>query len=277
MINSRVLLSPEDTIAIKQHVRSNLLIEASLSMSPRMADVIAILLTKVHYLFNKGQLSTSEFTSQVVVESFELEHFLVDRGRRHISNIIAEPVNRLKVATFGLEEAKEKYVFHKIFDHIEYVDNHLVASFSAMFACMLEMDAKFESICRIDNQEYLSLTDMHTKRTYELLCYLSEHSKDKLFPIEKLQFMYGVFGEGGKVEKPTYQVPRTFIRRIIESSIKSISKNQRLTKELTFERSEVGTIGYEVYRDLSGGLYIKFLFERQEKVFDKECLTQLVA
>ncbi|MGY3570001.1 hypothetical protein [Vibrio paucivorans] len=277
MIHSRMLLSPEDAIAIQQHVRSKLLIEASFSMSPRMADVVAILLTKAQYLFSKGQLSTSEFTSQLVVESFELEYFLADRGRRHISNIIADPVNRLKEATFGIEETKDQYVFHKFFDHIEYVDNQLIASFSAMFACMLEVDFKYESTCKIDNKEYLSLTDMHTKRTYELLCYLSESSKDKLFPIEKLQFMYGVFGEDGKIEKPTYQVPRTFIRRIIESSIKSISKNTKLMKAFNFERSEMGTLGYEVYRDLSGDVYIKFLFDSQRNKNNKETLTQLAA
>ena len=109
--------------------------------------------------------------------------------------------------------------------------------------------------------QYLALTDTHSKKTLDLLSRFK--SGNRLYPIsvKKLQYLYGVFGVDGKLLKPTYKSPTTFMRRVIAPSLKAIANSEASRERISILMSESGTLGYELVDGANGESNVRFLYK----------------
>ena len=113
--------------------------------------------------------------------------------------------------------------------------------------------------------------DTHTKKLLDLLSRFK--GGDTLYPIKvsTLQYLFGVFGDGGKVLIKTYASPKSFINRLIEPALKKICESPFAVNKIEILTATNGKIGYEVVDSLSSNEpRIRFLYRWLNQVSEKE-------
>ncbi|EDL52206.1 hypothetical protein VSAK1_26640 [Vibrio mediterranei AK1] len=248
---------------IDNHIKSHDLVFANLKLTPKMCDVLAMLFTKMRAedWFVEGDLSSSKpaqpryiFAINEISEFFGCE-------KRHVASILKKPAMNLQKTVVGIERGNGDFKYTSLFASISYEKGTLTIVPNNELRESYISKAKSKGYALINNKQYLALKDAHSKKTLDLLSRFK--TGQKLFPmsIKKLQYIYGVFGQNGEVLIPTYQSPKTFLRRVISDSLKAIADCPESRERIEIQTSEKdGTLGYEIESGDGEDTRIRFLY-----------------
>ncbi|CAH0543173.1 replication initiation protein [Vibrio marisflavi] len=261
----------ENSSGTETHVKSHDMVFASLALTPKMCDVLSLLFTKmraedwfVGYNVEKGKPAQPryEFTAKEMGEFFCID------DTRHLSSILKVPARRLNETVVGFEKSNGDFDFAPLFSRIKYEKKILTIVPNAELRDSYIAKAKSNGYALINNMQYLALSDTHSKKTLDLLSRFKSGSSLYPISIKKLQYLYGVYGVDGKLLKPTYKSPATFMRRVIAPSLVAISESEASKGRIKILTSDSGTLGYEIIDGQNGEKNVRFLY----KWFD--CFTE---
>ncbi|WP_234498097.1 replication initiation protein [Vibrio maritimus] len=262
----------------ESHIKSNDIVFASLKLTPKMCDLMSLLFTKMREddWYVDGDVTGEhaepcyEFTAKEIAEFFPNI-----KTTNQVSATIKKPAQRLMETAIGIERGNGDFRYTPLFSDCiydngvlrMYPNNRLRESYIAK--------AKTKGYALINNEQYLALKDAHSKKTLDLLSRFK--TGNHLYPLslKKLQIIYGVYGPDGKLQLPSYKSPKTFLSRLIESSLETIANSLESQERIEIMRSEAkGTLGYEVVNDDSSGKIddntrIRFLY-RWTATFSEE-------
>jgi hypothetical protein len=255
------------------HVKSHDMVFASLELTPRMADILALLFTKMraedfYYQSDISQNIPSqpryEFTPT------EIKEFLCLKSSKHVASLIQPSAKRLSATSVGIENDKGEFDYASLFSRIRYENQVLTIIPNMELKESYIAKAKSKGYALINNEQYLALKDIHSKKTLDLLSRYK--SGQRLYPIsiKKLQLIYGVIGQDGAVLKPTYLSPKTFVKRVIAPSLVSIAQSQESKNRITILESDHNTLGYELVEDDRGEFRVRFLYKWHSTYSDED-------
>lgn len=237
----------------ESHIKSNDIVFASLKLTPKMCDLMSLLFTKMRaedwYL--EGDVTGAhaepcyEFTAKEIAEFFPNI-----KTTNQVSATVKKPAQRLMETAIGIEHENGNFRYTPLFSDCiyengvlrMYPNNRLRESYIAK--------AKTKGYALINNEQYLALNDAHSKKTLDLLSRFK--TGNHLYPIslKKLQIIYGVYGPDGKLQIPSYKSPKTFLSRLIASSLETIANSPESQERIEImESEEHGTLGYEIVNE----------------------------
>lgn len=251
--------NPQDT---SNHIKSHDMVFATLDLSPRMCDVLAMLFTRMRaedWFVGRDIESNEHAQPRYTFTAKEIGEFLLMEPK-HVSTVLKPPSKRLAELTAGIERPDGGFVYAPLFTKIEYKDrlytivpnNELRDSFIAR--------AKANGYALINNTQYLALKHTNAKKMLDLLSRFK--TGNKLYPIslESLQRTFGVIGEMGQVKKASYVSPKRFLHQIIQPALAEIANSKESSERVRLLTGKDGTLGYDLLQD-GGTTKIKFLYE----------------
>ncbi|HHC7201433.1 TPA: replication initiation protein [Vibrio parahaemolyticus] len=227
-------------------------------LSAREADMFALMIA--HMKANDWDTSTPhyEFTSHQLSEWLGVES-------KHIGSNLSPVANRLASRKIGIKiesnRGDTEFDYRPLFKHIAYKNGVLTMVPNDMLKS--EYIEYNQGFALINTRNFFDVKKEYSKRLYELL----SRFKDKGFEMhqQKLDELKGIFGlldEAGKLkkDKSSFKNNSVFMKRCIRESIKELSENPQIRKELIFLDSEAGDKGFEVIKKGRTIIGIKFLF-----------------
>nr|WP_252030810.1 RepB family plasmid replication initiator protein [Vibrio sp. SCSIO 43135] len=226
-----------------------------------------MIITKSNWLY--PNLHDTSKVIRLTFSSEEIEKFLSCYQKTYLHSLLKTPVNIMRNLKVGILDNGGNYTFEYLFSWVSYNERALMVELNSTSKKLFSLNYTGQDRVLLDNETLMGLSGYYTKRTYELLSYLSQTHNQIRFPIQQLQYMFGVLGEGGSVLSPSLESPEVFIRKIIDSSISILASYPSVRHRLNIGTSEVGTYGYELYKSVDGQLFLKFLVKLKPSSFSQ--------
>ncbi|HDI3159679.1 TPA: replication initiation protein [Vibrio cholerae] len=260
--------NPQD---ISNHIKSHDMVFASLDLSPRMCDILAMLFTRMRaedWFVKRDIESNIPAQPRYTFTAKEIGQFLLMEPK-HVATLLKIPSQKLASLTAGIESDDGGFVYAPLFSKIEYKNrcytivpnNELRHSYIAR--------AKSNGYALINNTQYLALKDTNSKKMLDLLSRFK--TGNKLYPIsiERLQQTFGVISGSGEIKKKSYSAKNRFINLVIEPALSIIANSPESKDRIKLLTGDSGKLGYDLIRD-KGELKIKFLYEWLNCYSDEE-------
>lgn len=243
------------------HMKPNDIIFSSLNMTPKMHDIMAMLFTRMRaeHWFIDGDMNGKHAVPTYTFKAKDIAKFMCLKSPSKVSSILARPAANLSHAVIGIYLGDE-FDFRPLFSRISYKKGVLTAVPNNELRDSYIAKVQNRGYAVIDNAHYISLSDSHSKKTLDILSRFK--TGNRLYPVsvKKLQYMYGVFGQDGRVLLKSYQSPITFLNRVVEPSLKNIANSVHTKGKLDIFESSDGHFGYELI-DSDGDIKIRFLYK----------------
>jgi hypothetical protein len=251
--------NPKD---IQNHIKSHDMVFATLDLSPRMCDILAMLFTRMRaedWFVNRDIDAGIPAQPRYKFTAKEIGSFLLMEPK-HVATILKLPSKKLGALTAGFERSDGSFKYSPLFTDIEYSNglytivpnNELRNSYIAK--------AKANGYALINNSQYLALKHTSAKKMLDLL---SRYKTGKsLYPItiERLQQTFGVIGEQGEVKKPYYTTTYRFIQYVIKPALGKIANSEESKDRIRLFKGRDGTLGFDLIDD-GECLKVQFLYE----------------
>ncbi|MFM2666588.1 replication initiation protein [Vibrio mediterranei] len=266
----------------ESHIKSNDIVFASLKLTPKMCDLMSLLFTKMREddWYVSGVVGGAhaepcyEFTAKEIAEFFPNI-----TTTNQVSATVKKPAQRLMETAIGIERDNGDFRYTPLFSDCIYENGVLRMFPNNKLRESYIAKAKTKGYALINNEQYLALKDAHSKKTLDLLSRFK--TGNHLYPLslKKLQIIYGVYGPDGKLQIPSYKSPKTFLSRLIASSLETIASSPESQDRIEIMRSEeFGTLGYEIVNDdrsskIDESTRIRFLY-RWTATFSDESIEE---
>ncbi|MGR5178890.1 replication initiation protein [Vibrio mediterranei] len=241
---------------LDSHIKSNDIVFASMALTPKMCDVLSLLFTKMRaqdWFLDGDTSSDNHAIPHYQFEAKEIAAFFKIKSSKNVASLLRSPVRSLTETVIGIEQENGDFDYSPLFSRCKYEKGVLTIIPNNELRNSYIAKAKTNGYALISNDQYLALRDAHSKKMLDLLSRFK--TGQKLYPIsiKKLQVVFGVYGRDGKLLMPTYKSPKTFLKRLIASSLKTISESEESRARIVIEESEhQGTLGFEFVNDDEG-------------------------
>lgn len=237
---------------IESHIKSNDIVFASMKLTPKMCDVLSILFTKMRAQdwYVNGDVANGHAIPHYKFEAKEIASFFKLDRSSNVASMLRSPIKKLTETVIGIENDNGDFDYSPLFSRCQYKDGVLTIIPNNELRNSYIAKAKTNGYALISNDQYLALSDAHSKKMLDLLSRFK--TGQKLYPIsiKKLQTVFGVYGHNGELLMPTYKSPKTFLKRLIASSLKTISESEESRERIIIEESErQGTLGFEIVNE----------------------------
>ncbi len=243
------------------HMKSHGLIYAASDLTARMMDVMALMLTEMQESDweDENTLYAPEykFTNKQLVEWFGAD-------TKQLYSMLKQPCKELAEKSIGID-SDDGFRFIPMLADISYLRGILTIQPNIVLRDKYLINASQNGHAKIDNKIFKSLGNPNTKRTFEFICRYRYDSSMYFMFIRKLQILFSVLTEKGKVLKPAYAQPSAFIKRVIEPSLKQIAESPEAQEKLEIQTSKDGQVGYELVES-DGGQKIRFLVKWKNEI-----------
>lgn len=144
-----------------------------------------------------------------------------------------------------------------------------------------------QGFSQITTENYFQLKNIYSKRLYEILSRAKDSKRFKLPAkgILELKGLFGLLADNSTKTKPVYNKGKSsyqnntlFLKKCIQDSIKEISENDDIKRELKFLDGENGDLGFTAHKTGNKITSVEFHFEwLQERQLDKESAAKHVS
>lgn len=245
------------------HMKSHSLIYASSDLTARMMDIFALMLTEMkHSDWDSNEPPTYSFSSKQLCEWF-------DCPKKQLYSRLKEPAKQLASKTLGIEQ-NGKFRYTPILSSVSYENGTLTIKPNNELKSTYIVNLSQNGFAKVDNKIFRSLINPNEKKIFEFLCRYRYDKEMYFITLKKLQIIFGIKSEDGRVLKETYKSPTQFVSRLIAPALKKISQSDvALEKMILIEKN--GKVGYELV-DCEDGINqkIRFLVKWKNEVTKEE-------
>ena len=266
MTEKNIELVTEDHL--DYHFKTHGLIYASTSLTCRMMDMFALMLTHMKESdWNKN--SDQHFVPEYRFNTSQLTQWF-DIDVKYLATTLKKPAKSLGEKQIGIEDDKGSFAYYPLLAKVTYADGTLTIKPNGELRELYIINSHKNGHAKIDNNIFKKLTNPNTKRVFEFLCrYRSNQTEMYFISVDKLQVLFGVKTDKGKVLKKTYIRHSAFISRIIAPALADIATNPIAKDKLEIITKD-GLQGYEVEPSSDGGCKIRFLVKWKNQLSLKE-------
>lgn len=251
--------NPKD---ISNHIKSHDMVFATLDLSPRMCDILAMLFTRmraedwfVNHDIDAGVPAQPRYT----FTAKEIGSFLLMEPK-HVATILKLPSKKLASLSVGFERSDGSFKYSPLFTDIEYSNRRYTIVPNNELRSSYIAKAKANGYALINNTQYLALKHTNAKKMLDLLSRYK--AGQRLYPIsiERLQQTFGVLGEKGEVKKQSYLSTKRFVNQIIKPALEQIANSDESKDRIRLLKGRDGTLGFDLIDD-GESLRVQFLYE----------------
>lgn len=250
------------------HFKTHGLIYASTSLTCRMMDMFALMLTHMR------EADWGQGDNQFVVPEYQFNTSQLtkwfDVDVKYLATTLKNPAKALGEKQIGIEDDKGQFEYYPLLSKVAYKDGILTIKPNGELRELYIINAHKNGHAKIDNNVFKSLSNPNTKRVFEFLCrYRTNKAEMYFISIDKLQVLFGVKTDKGKVLKNTYMRHSAFVNRIIAPALAEIANNPEARDKLEILTKD-GKQGYEVVPSSDGGKKIRFLVKWKNELSKTE-------
>ncbi|GAM71789.1 hypothetical protein JCM19236_6372 [Vibrio sp. JCM 19236] len=221
------------------HFKSHALVYAGSDLTTRMMDMFALMLTHMKESdWDNTETPVYEFNSHQLSEWFGID-------KTQLYAALSKPSKELASKKYGIEKDGE-FDYFPILSRIRYKKGTLLIVPNPALREKYIANAKDgDGFAKVNNKIFLDLPNPNQKKVFE---FLSRYRYDKemyFTSIKKLQVIFGVYGEDGKLKKSSYKTPNQFINRMIAPALEAIANNEKAMEKLHIPTVD-GKVGYAV-------------------------------
>ena len=224
------------------HFKSHNLIYSATSLTARMMDILALMLTEMKesdWVDDHGGCHTPEYT----FDSTRLAHWFGVKPKQ-LYSILQQPAKSLAQKEIGIE-TNGRFKYNPILSGIEYDQGTLTISPNPKLKEVYIINAAQNGHAKIDNKIFRSLSNPNAKKVFEFLCRYRYDCEMYFITIKKLQIIFGVLTEKGEVLKPAYLRQSAFIHRVLIPALRQIGENEEAAHKLEVLH-DGNNIGYQL-------------------------------
>ncbi|ELA9367448.1 replication initiation protein [Vibrio parahaemolyticus] len=234
------------------HFKGHNLIYAVLDLTAKQMNITALMLTHMKEECWKDGTPEYEFSSE------QLSRFFGVPGKQLYSSL-KQPCEMLAKRTIGIEDG-HSFDYRPLFSRLRYEKGILYMKPNPELKDIYIINSNANGHAKIDNKTFKALPTANQKRVYEFLSRYKYNTHMYHISVHKLQILFGVISEKGRVIKVKYQSEIAFINKVIAPALKAISECPVATENLEIAKSRTGEIGYElVPMSSEKGYKIRFL------------------
>ncbi len=244
---------------LPKHIKKgHQLIFSRQELTSREADLFALMIAKMKVEDWDNTTPHYEFSTQQLSEWLNIKS-------KHVGSNLSPVANRLSSRKIGIKRLNNKgsieFDYRPLFKHIAYQNSTLTMVPNDMLrSAYIEHNKGF---ALINTRNFLGVKKEYSKRLYELISRFKNKGFDMHgLNIVELKGLFGLLDETGEVkkDKASFKNNSVFMKRCIRDSIKELSENLHIRKELLFIESEQGDLGFELVKSGRKITSIKFLF-----------------
>ncbi|NGZ66598.1 RepB family plasmid replication initiator protein [Vibrio aestuarianus subsp. cardii] len=248
------------------HFKGHNLIYAVLDLTAKQMNITALMLTHMKEECWENGTPEYEFSSD------QLSKFFGIPGKQLYSSL-KQPCEMLAKRTIGIEDGSS-FDYRPLFSRLRYEKGILYMKPNPELKDIYIINSNANGHAKIDNKTFKALPTANQKRVYEFLSRYKYDTHMYYISVQKLQVMFGVISEKGRIIKVKYQSEIAFINKVIAPALKAIFECPIANENLEITKSQTGEIGYELV-PLSNekGYKIRFLV-RWKSITSREDLDK---
>ncbi|EGR4422220.1 replication initiation protein [Vibrio cholerae] len=248
------------------HFKGHSLIYAVLDLTAKQMNITALMLTHMREECWKDGTPEYEFNSE------ELSRFL-GIPTKQLYSALKQPCEMLATRTIGIE-GTHSFDYRPLFSRLRYEKGILYMKPNPELKDIYIINANANGHAKIDNKTFKALPTANQKRVYEFLSRYKYDTQMYHISVNKLQILFGILSEKGRVIKVKYRSELVFISKLIAPALKAISECPVSAESLELEKSATGEIGYELLPMANeSGYKIRFLV-RWKSITSREDLDK---
>ncbi len=240
------------------HLKSHALVYSASSLTAKQMNIVALMLTAMKaedWQDESGEPKLAEYTFD---SSVLIEWFGVTPQQFHAT--LKQPCEMLTKKTIGIETS-DSWRYIPLFSEIYYKKGVLKITPNYKLREYFIVKLSGSGFAKIHNPLFKSLTNPNSKKVFEFLSRFRDDHDMYHISVSKLQILFGIKGENGKFQKPTYASEKTFITKVIKQSLLELKENQIGRNLFTIKTSPTGDVGYELVPTGENSYKIRFLVE----------------
>ena len=258
-MNTNRYFNPVISDHLPKHIKKgHQLIFSRQELTSREADLFALMIAKMKVEDWDNSTPHYEFSTQQLSDWLNIES-------KHVGSNLSPVANRLSSRKVGIKRVNSKgnieFDYRPLFKHIAYQNSILTMVPNDMLrSAYIEHNQGF---ALINTRNFLGVKKEYSKRLYELISRFKNKGFDMhSLNIVELKGVFGLIDEKGAVkrDKASFKNNSVFMKRCIRDSIKELSENPQIRKELLFIESAQGDLGFELIKSGRKITSIKFLF-----------------